>query len=384
MNVTAFSASSSSTDEHLGLRRHLVTGANGYVGSNLVSRLLGAGAEVVAFARADEMAVRAAIDGAVTRHRWPNPNPCAPRLSVNGYSLANHDLGICEDELTRLFERPVDFWHVAATVSFASDRTKQIMDTNVEGTRRALDMFSRFAPRGSRFFLVGTAYSCGIQEGSMPEIFYGPADRSAFHNDYEFSKRCSEEIFREYLECGLVEGALLRLGQLVGDSSTGRVTAPYGVYGFLDMLEEVRQLGLTQLRVVAHPSGALHLLPIDVCVDHIVQVAARLDFWRGDPVFHVTPEKPFPLKSLAATVDAEWGIPIEFVTRDHLKSNFPSRSERLIDRGMRSLRGYILKTFDFRRDHAAALYPDCEFLGVDEAMFARMLASYARKNREFD
>lgn len=362
-------------------RRHLVTGANGFVGSNLCRRLAWAGADVVALSRAGRTRTREAILGAACAYRWPLPESAA--LQFQDCRLDVHGLALPADALKDLFAEPVDFWHVAASVSFSSTRRSEVIESNREGTRRALDLFATHAPRGSRFLLVSTAYVQGREQGCLQERFLEPASENAFHNAYEYSKREAEILFEQYRERGLVDGAILRLGQIVGDSETGAITAPYGVYGFVDLIKGLsRHAAGSSARLPSHIDSGLHLLPVDWCIDGMLRAVERLALWPGEPVFHVVPARPLSVPAFIDVLNAHTSLKVNPVRPEDFNETPANEVERVVCRGSRSILPYILRRYEFACENMVLLSEQPWIDVVSPELTDRLLRSYLRVGEE--
>src|SRR5215831_12196390 len=120
---------------------HFVTGATGFVGSNLVLELLGQPeTEVYALVRHAEESSESRLQSAL-RH--------AARAAAHGYGLDQAISERChavEGDIhsetcgvrSGTFPSPDQFWHVAASLRYEDRYAAEIHRTNVEGTRNAL------------------------------------------------------------------------------------------------------------------------------------------------------------------------------------------------------------------------------------------------------
>ena len=146
----------------------VVTGATGFLGSQLVAGILGENADVIVICLARpkdgytawERVVRAVARAYRDRNGHDEPAGWAERVIV-----VEHDLGSdgvrpagVTDVAGRVFEIG-EFWHCAAAVEFAGERGGHVWRANVDGLRNALAIADKF---GARVFNhISTAYVAG-------------------------------------------------------------------------------------------------------------------------------------------------------------------------------------------------------------------------------
>jgi thioester reductase-like protein len=198
----------------------LITGATGFVGMELMARLLEDGDRTVwALVRAPSQAeaerrVRATLASLV-----PDPDAVADRVVPVAGDLMRPGLGLEPRRRDELAERVGEVIHSAASVSFSLP-IGQARAVNVEGTRRVLELATHVGERGDglrRMAHVSTAYVAGAHRGS-----FGEEDlerRQRFHNTYERSKWEAERLVRRYSARLPVQ--VFRPSIVVGDDRTG-------------------------------------------------------------------------------------------------------------------------------------------------------------------
>jgi nucleoside-diphosphate-sugar epimerase len=316
-------------------RTAVVDGANGYVGSNFVHHLLCGGRRVVALARTGADSVREAVAGAVAGVDRPGA-PGAAHLEVVRYALDRPDLGLDAAALGRTFSEPCDYWHFAASLKFLPGSLRELLAVNVEGTRTTLECFRRHAAPGSRYFLVSTAYACGLAgRGAVPERWHDEAPPSAFRNYYEYSKRQGELVLRRHVETGAVAGAVLRLGLVVGDSRTLRTTSTYGLYDFVKRSARVaRRWPGERVRIVGDPSATLSYLPVDVCAAWLDRAAGAGAELLRPPIVHVVDGCAIPVAQGFDIVGRHVPIRLELVPPEAVEREPLTQLETLFEAGM--------------------------------------------------
>ncbi|MFO7999985.1 MAG: SDR family oxidoreductase [Marinilabilia sp.] len=254
------------------MRRVIVNGANGYVASNLINELIGRGYDVIALVRengklsADERIEKALAQ--INGGEFKKPD----NLSVYNYSLPDENFSIPESKLKEIFGEEADYFHFAASLKYDHKSRKEIFHTNVEGVENSIQMFSKYARENSRFFLTGTAYSCGKFNGLFEEKFYPDEDITAFRNYYEQSKRLAENVVKKHIENNGFNGHVIRLAQVVGDSRTGETQTDYGIFDFAKRVHNLakRYPGQT-VRINVNPDGIQNLIPINTAVNYLTQ-----------------------------------------------------------------------------------------------------------------
>jgi len=169
--------------------------------------------------------------------------------------------------------------HAAACTRFESDASGEPMRTNVDGTRKLLELASG---RGVRHFVyVSTAYVCGNRSGSIEERFAVQPPESC--NAYERSKWLGE---RSALAWSTPERAatIVRPSILFGDMGRGRATSLGGVYLIARATELLARSAerdssvdrhAIPLRIPGRPGATCNLIPVDWAADRIVRIVQQ-------------------------------------------------------------------------------------------------------------
>ena len=186
-------------------RTILVTGANGFIGTNLTGTLLERGCAVIA------------LDRSPPRRAWPGYRCAAPgEAAGEDWDLLDFrgDLGD-PALLEAVFRRRVDYAvHLAAvsTIQLGAEDARETMRTNVEGTEALL----RAAAEGGT--LRGLLYA-------STDKVYGPLQGHAYRetdalapvdSPYDRSKAAADQLVREQSRGGGVPSVVLRLCNIYG------------------------------------------------------------------------------------------------------------------------------------------------------------------------
>jgi nucleoside-diphosphate-sugar epimerase len=249
---------------------HIVTGATGFLGRHFVARLLVSRPQdrVYCIVRANG----AREDGLTARERL------GKALPGDLPAEARSRLAVIEGDVTQplcglpasLFEDGIGagkrcFWHSAASLEWEDEKREEILRTNVQGTRNAVD--TALALRCDTFFHVSTAYTCGVAAGRIEED--RPLSVAHANNVYEASKIEGEQLLRARCAAAAMDHIVLRPGIILGTSSNYEPSGSYsGLYGFLRTLRRLgNHLGDAESPVKIHyePDIRLGWIPVDQC-----------------------------------------------------------------------------------------------------------------------
>jgi NAD(P)-dependent dehydrogenase (short-subunit alcohol dehydrogenase family) len=237
---------------------YLVTGATGFIGRNLVDRLLKREGTIYALVRAgsrgrlEELRTGWGADGA-------RVVPIAGDLSQPG-------LGISEEDLLTLRGSVDHFFHVAAIYDLEADAEAQEV-ANVEGTRHAVELAG--AIEAGCFHQVSSIAAAGLYDGVWTESMFDEAERLDAHPYYR-TKHESERVVRE--ECRR-PWRVYRPGIVVGDSRTGEIDKVDGPYYFFKTLQRMRRVLPSWLPTVGVEGGRINIVPVDYVADALDHIA---------------------------------------------------------------------------------------------------------------
>lgn len=254
---------------------YFVTGATGFIGRNLVARLLQRESTVYALVRAgsrgrlEELRTGWGADGA-------RVVPVAGDLSQPG-------LGVSEEDLVSMRGEIDHFFHLAAIYDITASAEAQRV-ANVEGTRGAIELAS--AVDAGCFHQVSSIAVAGLYKGEWREDMFDQAERLD-NNPYFRTKHEAERLVRE--ECPR-PWRVYRPGIVVGDSRTGAIDKVDGPYYFFKALQRARRVLPAWLPTIGVEGGEINIVPVDF-------VAAAIDHIAHEPgldgrAFHLTDPAP--------------------------------------------------------------------------------------------
>jgi thioester reductase-like protein len=271
---------------------HLVTGATGFVGAAIVLELLAQTRDrIVVLARPGaktaESRFAEALSGAAEAYAATVDVPAAlARCRVVAGDVAAEGCGVTSASIGPVTQ----VWHSAASLRYEDRYADEIRRTNVEGTRRVLELAAELGAES--FNHVSTAYVAGRRTGIIREQ---PMDDGEVNNHYERSKVDAESIVRSAFGPRV---RIFRPSIVVGHSRTLEATTFTGFYGFVRQLVQFRGMvnrmhaGLLErkpLRLRVDPEALINLVPIDAVAREAVTIARSS---VSDGVYHLTNPSP--------------------------------------------------------------------------------------------
>lgn len=337
-------------------RSHIVTGANGYLGSHLVLELLlgQPEAQVVCIARCDggdarQRVVTAVRLAAQTCGQALQAEALARLQVVSGNPL-RPEAGLAERIAQAVAGRgDATFWHVAATVRFTESEAGELERINTQGATHALEL--AIAAGCSDYNYVSTAYVCGDRSGEIAEQLE-PQAPANFSNPYERSKFEAERRIVARAEAAGLAWRILRPSIIVGHSRTWLSASDSGLYKFCELLEEFwsSQRGAAaprSLRFAAPENAHLNLVPVDVCVAEMLAIDANTHSRKG--IYHLVSASTVPTADFLSSVAAATGIPLTMASAQELAEQPLSRREVEFARRVAHYRPYLYGDKRFER-----------------------------------
>jgi NAD(P)-dependent dehydrogenase (short-subunit alcohol dehydrogenase family) len=254
---------------------YFVTGATGFIGRNLVERLLQREGTIYALVRTgsrgrlEELRTGWGADGA-------RVVPIAGDLSQPGLAVSEEDMLAMRGEIDH-------FFHLAAIYDITADAESQEI-ANVEGTRHAIELAG--ALEAGCFHQVSSIAAAGLYRGVWREEMFEEAERLD-NNPYFRTKHESERLVRD--ECPR-PWRVYRPGIVVGDSRTGEIDKVDGPYYFFKLLQRIRRVAPAWLPIVGIEGGEINIVPVDYVAAAIDHIAHQPDL--DGRAFHLTDPDP--------------------------------------------------------------------------------------------
>src|SRR3954447_4116645 len=250
---------------------YFVTGATGFIGRNLVQRLLQRDGTIYALVRAgsrgrlEELRTSWGADGA--------------RIVPIAGDLAQPGLGVSEEDRLTLCGDVDHFFHLAAIYDMTAGAEAQEI-ANVEGTRHAVELAG--TTEAGCFHQISSIAAAGLYRGEWREDMFEEAERLDTHPSSR-TKHESERVVRE--ECRR-PWRVYRPGIVVGDSRSGEIDKVDGPYYFFKLLQRARKVMPAWLPALGVEGGEINIVPVDFVADAIDHIAHEPGL--DGKVFHLT------------------------------------------------------------------------------------------------
>jgi NAD(P)-dependent dehydrogenase (short-subunit alcohol dehydrogenase family) len=254
---------------------YFVTGATGFIGRNLVQRLLRREGTVYALVRAGS---RGRLEE--LRTSW---GPDGARVVPVAGDLSQPGLGVSEEDLLELRGKVDHFFHLAAIYDMTAGAEAQEI-ANVEGTRHAVEL--AVAIDAGCFHQVSSIAVAGLYRGEWREDMFDEAEQLDTH-PYFRTKHESERIVRE--ECRR-PWRVYRPGIVVGDSRSGEMDKVDGPYYMFKLLQRMRRVLPSWLPALGVEGGEINIVPVDYVADALDHIAHQPGL--DGQAFHLTDPSP--------------------------------------------------------------------------------------------
>jgi thioester reductase-like protein len=348
----------------------LLTGATGLLGRRLLRRLLASGRRVAVLVR-DAPAAPAAERVRELLASWSDARAAPPTVLAG--DLCAPGLGLSVTDRGWLACRCRSAVHAAADVSFRSRSDGGPWATNVDGTRRLLELCA--AAGVSEFHHVSTAFVCGDRAGPVREDELDCGQR--FHNDYERSKFEAERLVR----ASRLRATVYRPSVIVGDSRTGRTSAYHGFYRFLELADRLASLvpaeaadapgkRLLPLRLPLTGDERRDLVPVDWVARAVARLVCR-PCLHGR-TYHLTAVAPASVRDIKETAEEALNLAgVRLVGPGPLAD--PSPLEEAFLGQLRDYEPYLDGDPVFDRRNTLAALPRLPPPRVDRALLRRLI-----------
>ncbi len=355
------------------MTHYLLTGASGLLGSYLLRDCLLAGYPMAVLVRPTRtQSAQERVDARLA-YWQEQTGRTLPRPTVLEGDLCYANLNLTASDLRWVANRCRAVIHSAASLTFfGSDRRREPWLTNVEGTRRLLDLCRECGI--PEFHYVSTAYVCGLREGPILETQLDLGQPMG--NDYERSKLEAEKLVRSAVLAR--PPTIYRPSIIVGDSQTGYTCTFHGFYAMVKLAHTLA----SQIAPYSSTAGiALQTFNLRgqerkdfVPVDWVSAMIVRL---LGHPehhgrTYHLTAAQPTPAALWTQAIQeavyrySSWADPSDSTGRDVSWANETCRAQAEI------YRAYWRDDPRFDCTHTVAAAPQLPCPVVDHDMLLRM------------
>ena len=232
------------------MKNILVTGATGFVGKYLVSKLL-ENPDNCLFLLIRSKRHLSAIDRCMKLFHEHSDLILKRIIPIEG-ELTEPMFNLGRFQFEELASKITTIYHTAATIKFNLPY-KAAHSINVEGTKTCLLLAKKAGGNFERFHHVSTAYVSRMMEEKM----------RAFNNTYEQTKFEAELLFKN------INYTIYRPSIISGSSETGEISSSSVIYKFILLLS--RQI-LSVLPV--DNSFSINIIPVNNFVDKMLSIGA--------------------------------------------------------------------------------------------------------------
>ena len=237
---------------------YLVTGGTGFIGRNLVERLLASGGDVHLIVRESSHERVEAI-----AQKWTGGD----KLKVVSGDLLQPALGVDPDWVEEHRGKIDHLFHLAAIYDMTASEARN-EELNTGGTAHLLELVADLQP--GTLHHVSSVAVAGSYEGVFTEQMFDEGQK--LPSPYHRTKFESEKLVREL--CA-VPWRIYRPAVVIGDSRTGKIDKVDGPYYFFRAIRRARNVLPSWLPLVGPEIGETNIVPVDFVADAIVEIAHK-------------------------------------------------------------------------------------------------------------
>lgn len=253
---------------------YFVTGATGFIGRNLIERLLERYGDIYVLVREGS---RGRLED--LRQDWGAGERIKPVVG----DLTQPRLGLDDEQVEALKGKIDHFFHLAAVYDMTADGESQKI-ANIEGTIHATGLAA--AIEAGCFHHISSIAAAGLFKGTWREDMFEEAENLDTH-PYFRTKHESERVVRK--QYGR-PWRIYRPGIVIGDSRTGEIDKADGPYYFFGLIKRLRAALPQWAPMVGVEGKQINLVPVDFVAAAIDHIAHRPGL--DGKAFHLTDPNP--------------------------------------------------------------------------------------------
>lgn len=252
------------------MRKILITGANGFVGSNICVELLRDKENLIyAIARPKgSKSGRDRVFNEISREfNWDNSDNWKERVIVLEGDIQELKLGLNDDDYKYICDNITSIYHCAASIKFSLtyDEAKKI---NCGGTKRIIELLERVSNKNfERLNYVSTAYISGSYIDGFKENDLNINQK--FSNTYEATKFECELLLNEYINNGWPI-TIFRPSIVSSSSKDGSTHENNIIYKFIKFFSRQR---INEF--YCNETSSINIVPVDYFVKAMVNLSIR-------------------------------------------------------------------------------------------------------------
>jgi nucleoside-diphosphate-sugar epimerase len=270
-------------------KTYVVTGATGFLGMQLVRKILKSGDIVVLIGKSKH--------GKMFEHRISHifkDDQGFENIICIEADLEHTQSTDLINKVSAKVPNVDGIWHLAANLSFKEEDRKKVFATNIDGLVQMIELAKSYS---AVLYYTSTAYVHGRQSGTAFETFYDK--KPIFNNPYEESKYEAEKVLEKSKDLKYI---LFRPSILY--DATGEHITNFGYYSFLIALNKLRKsFGIKPDSSIFLPlpffyknDSLLNLMPIDIAIDWMHEISTKEEAIMK--VFHISNPKSFVIKDI--------------------------------------------------------------------------------------
>ena len=366
------------------MKTAIVTGANGFIGSHIVYRLLAQGWRVYALGRSTATSqwqdrLMAALS------EVGNLTDSCPNLCCHESDLNAPDLSL--EFVSGKDYSPADttLFHVAGDTRFTPPDVALQRQVNVQA---AVNVINALKGKIAAAIHVSTAFVAGNHTGLFRESDLDCGQ--AFHNSYEKSKFDAEVLLTEHCRKQDVPLVIVRPGIITNDRESGRASTFTHLNALVEVVSRIQehyhisdgQVVSQRIRLIADPEARPNLAPVDSIIPPLLQIAASSA--APGKTFHLCHPNPQPNAQLMGLIceafQVRGKLALEFL------QSIPrplSRTEEMILRSLKPYAPYLNSRCEFDLSHSRSIVPDYDsYFTQPDVSYIRKVIKFQRQHRK--
>ncbi len=287
-----------------------LSGATGYLGSNLIPEFTKNGYDLKLLVRAKKSSPKSRVIKVLSNIYSDSlsASNALNNIEVIEGDVTKRNFGLPENNLRFFSQKISDIFHCAATMSFDEDK-EDAGRSNIEGVKNMLSFAGKIP--NVHFHYISTAYICGHRSDIVKEeeTYVG----QQFNNSYESSKCEAEILVKNWADRCNAKITIYRPSIIIGDSKTGKTQSNFGLYGMLRIADlamrrfksmhrkgnsVIKRSGAQYndgdfhipLRVIGQRDKTLNVVTIDYVLEVIIKIFKNR--YNVGKTFHITNSRP--------------------------------------------------------------------------------------------
>jgi nucleoside-diphosphate-sugar epimerase len=366
------------------MKTAIVTGANGFIGSHIIYRLLERGWRVHALGRSRGTSQWSDRVIAALREVG-NPTDSHGELHCHEVDLNAADVRL--DFLFRRDDSPAEttLFHVAGDTRFTPPDPHLQRQMNVQAS---VNVINALKGRIDTAIHVSTAFVAGNRKGLIQERELGCGQE--FHNPYEQSKFDAEGMLTALCREHDVPLVIARPSIITNDRQSGRASTFTHLNALIEVISRLQdhygisdgEVVSTTVRLMADPEAKPNLAPVDSIIPPLLEIAeSSAAPGKTFHLCHPTPQTNAELVDLICEVVKVKGkLALEYL------ESIPrpmSHTEEMIVRSLKPYAPYLNSRCAFDVSESRSVVPDYDshFTQLD-VPYIQKIVEFQRHNRK--